>query len=137
MLASKLSILTSGSPAAGTGTHVQSPSSKQLRMLARKLSQAEPGLKLSGSTLKQASDLISQATAKIEAQMSSGALDGSVLSGLSQVRSAMTYFCPILAAYEAACYIDRGPDVQPRPRRQRPQRPVAGALTAINLIVLI
>ena len=65
--------------------HVQSPSSKQLRMLARKLSQAEPGLKLSGSTLRQASDLISQATAKIEAQMSSGALDGSVLSGLSQV----------------------------------------------------
>lgn len=54
-------------------------------MLARKLSQAEPGLKLSSSTLKQASDLISQATAKLEAQMSGGAVDSSVLSGLSQV----------------------------------------------------
>ena len=34
---------------------------------------------------KQASDLISQATAKIEAQMRSGVMDPSVLNGLSQV----------------------------------------------------
>ena len=80
-----LSALRKASPHAGTMANVQSPSSKQLRMLARKLSQAEPGLKLSSSTLKQASDLISQATGKIEAQMSSGAMDSSVLSGLSQV----------------------------------------------------
>jgi len=71
---------------AGTTGEAQNPSSKQLRMLARKLSQAEPGLKLSDSTLKQASDLISQATAKIEAQMRSGTMDNTVLNGLSQVR---------------------------------------------------
>ncbi len=81
----EVSILRESLLNAGTTANVQSPSSKQLRMLARKLSQAEPGLKLSSSTLKQASDLISQATAKIEAQMSSGAMDSSVLSGLSQV----------------------------------------------------
>ena len=36
---------------------------------------------------EQASDLISQATAKIEAQMRSGVMDTSVLNGLSQVKS--------------------------------------------------
>ena len=39
--------------------------------------------------LQQASDLISQATAKIEAQMRSGVMDPSVLNGLSQVQSSV------------------------------------------------
>lgn len=70
---------------AGATTDAKAPSGGQLRALARRLSQAEPGLKLSDATLKQASDLITQATARIEAQMRSGALDTSVLGDISKV----------------------------------------------------
>lgn len=70
---------------AGATSDARAPSGGQLRALARRLSQAEPGLKLSDATLKQASDLITQATARIEAQMCSGALDTSVLGDISKV----------------------------------------------------
>ena len=50
--------------------------------------------------LEQASDLISQATAKIEAQMRSGMMDPSVLNGLSQVQNSVVIE---LACQDTSC----------------------------------